>query len=258
LGITASGYYKRKKQSNSKKEELGVICHLIDEIRRDHPRMGLEVIYNKINPKEMGRDKFVRTFRDLGYGVREKRKFIKTTDSSGVKRFDNKIIDLELKGINQCFVSDITYFEMNNQFYYLTFIMDLFNREVVGYSTSKSLRTDDTTLPAVGMLIKNRGAKALEDAIFHSDGGGQYYANDFIHLTQEALKMTPSMGKICFDNPHAERLNGVLKNNYLIPYGPTNFPDLVRKTQKAVFMYNNEKPHKALKGMTPKSYKTVA
>lgn len=258
LEITSSSFYKRKKQSNSKQEELGVICHLIDEIRRDHPKMGLEAIYKKLNPKEMGRDKFVSIFMNLGYGVRQKRKFVKTTDSSGVKRFENRLIDLELNNINQCFVSDITYFEMNGQFYYLTFIMDLFNREVVGYSASNTLRTVDTTIPAIKMLIKNRGIKALNKAIFHSDGGGQYYADAFINLTQKNMKMIPSMGKICFDNPHAERLNGVLKNNYIIPYGPKNFNDLTRKTKKAVYMYNYEKPHKALNGMSPMGFKSVA
>lgn len=258
LEITASGFYKRKKHSKSKKEELGNLILLLEDIRIDHPKMGLEVIYNKIKPKEMGRDKFVRTFLTLGYGVRKTKRFKKTTDSSGVKRFDNYTTNLELNGINQCFVSDITYFEMNNVFYYLTFIMDLFNREVVGYSVSKSLRTNDTTIPAINMLARNRGSNALKGTIFHSDGGGQFYADEFINITRNDLKLIPSMGKSCYDNPHAERLNGVLKNNYIIPYGPVNYNDLKRKTKKAIKMYNYEKPHKALGGMTPMAYKLAS
>ena len=220
--------------------------------------MGLETIYNKIKPSQMGRDKFIKTFQYLGYGVQRKRKFTRTTNSSGVKRFPNKIKTIELKGINQCFVSDITYYDLKNEFYYITFIMDLFNREVVGYSISKSLRTIDTTLVALEMVVRNRGKQNLKNAIFHSDGGGQYYANDFLHRTRKQLKMINSMGKECYENPHAERLNGVLKNDYIIPYGPESLKQLIRMTTKAVKMYNTEKPHKALNGKTPIQCRSAA
>ena len=258
LKITRSGFYKRKKQTKSKKEELGNIIYIVEDIRKDHPRMGLEVIYYKIMPKQMGRDKFVKTMLNLGYGVRKIKNFRITTNSSGVKRFDNHLINIELNGINQCFVSDITYFDLNNKFYYLTFIMDLYNREVVGYSVSKTLRTIDTTIPALKMVIKNRGKQKLNGAIFHSDGGGQYYADEFLKITKSKLNLIPSMGKTCFENPHAERLNGVLKNNYIIPYYPKNFNDLWKKTAKAVKMYNHEKPHNALGGMTPIAFKSAS
>lgn len=258
LQITRSGFYKRKKCFKEKKEELGNLIYLLEDIREGHPRMGLQVIYDKIKPKQMGRDKFVKTFLNLGYGVRRTKCFRRTTDSSGVKRFDNYLANLELNRLNQCFVSDITYFELNNKFCYLTFIMDLFNREVVGYSVSKSLKTVDTTIPAIKMLIRKRGVKALNGAIFHSDGGGQYYADEFLDITKTKLNLTPSMGKTCFENPHAERLNGVLKNNYIIPYRPKNFKDLINKTKKAVKMYNYEKPHEALGGMTPIAFKLAS
>jgi putative transposase len=257
LDISASGFYKRRKQDNHKKEEYGYLVELIDKIREDHPRMGLEKIYGKIKPNVFGRDRFVKKFMELGYGVRKARNYRKTTDSSGVKRFENKIDGIELTGINQCFVCDITYFEMNQRFCYLTFIMDLYNREVVGFSVSKTLRTIDTTLPALLMLVKNRGASSLKGAIFHSDGGGQFYADDFLKLSKVKLGLTPSMGKSCYENPHAERLNGVLKNDYIIPYHPVSFENLIRKTKKAVNMYNYGKPHQALGGMTPMAYKSA-
>jgi putative transposase len=220
--------------------------------------MGLEVIYNKIKPKQMGRDKFIKIFQDLGYGVRRKRRFTKTTQSNGVKRFPNRLEHIELNGINQCFVSDITYYDLKNNFYYITFIMDLYNREVVGFSISKSLRTIDTTLPALEMVVYNRGKNSLKDAIFHSDGGGQYYADVFLKRSNQQLKMINSMGKECYENPHAERLNGVLKNDYIIPYGPQSFKQLIKLTAKAVKMYNTEKPHKALNGKTPIQCRSAA
>ena len=227
-------------------------------MREDHPKMGLEVLYNKINPQEMGRDKFIMTFQNLGYRVRRTRKFTKTTDSSGVKRFPNRLNNIELTGINQCYVSDITYYDINNRFYFITFIMDLFNREVVGFSVSNSLRTVNTTLPALEMVVRKRGKQNLKNAIFHSDGGGQYYADEFLERSKTQLKMINSMGKTCYENPHAERLNGVLKNDYIIPYGPRSFKQLIRLTAKAVKMYNTEKPHKALNGKTPIQCRSAA
>lgn len=103
------------------------------------------------------------------------------------------------------------------------------------------------------MLTRLRGSENLKHAIFHSDGGGQYYSNDFKRLTKE-LKMINSMAENVYENPHAERLNGVIKNNYLYPYGSTNFRSLKKSTKKAVWMYNNEKPHSALNGKTPVNY----
>ena len=102
------------------------------------------------------------------------------------------IKDIEVTRVNQVFVSDITYFDIGPDTYYLTFIMDLFNRGIVGWSESDNLRTESTTLPALHRLIKERGRSNLKGAILHSDGGGQYYCNEFKALTKE-VKMINSM-----------------------------------------------------------------
>ena len=142
---------------------------------------------------------------------------------------------------------------MEDRFYYLTFIMDLYNREIVGYSASDNMRTENTTLPALNKLIRLRGSENLKGSIFHSDGGGQYYSNEFKAVTGD-LEMINSMAEEVFENPHAERLNGIIKNNYLYPYGPTDFKSLKKSLKKAVWMYNNEKPHSSLQGNTPINY----
>jgi transposase InsO family protein len=154
-------------------------------------------------------------------------------------------------------VSDITYYDIGLDTFYLTFIMDIFNREIVGYSDSDNLRTENTTLPALHKVIKERGKANLKGAIMHSDGGGQYYCNEFKSLTKE-LKMINSMTEEkVYENAHAERLNGIIKNNYLYPYGPTNRASLKRLLDKAVFMYNTGKPHKALRKLTPIMFKST-
>jgi transposase InsO family protein len=165
------------------------------------------------------------------------------------------IKDLKVTRVNQVFVSDITYFDIESETYYLTLIMDLFTREIVGWSVSDNLRTENTTIPALMMLIILRGKVNLKGAILHSDGGGQYYCNEFKSLTK-SLEMINSMTEEkVYENSHAERLNGIIKNNYLYPYGPTSLKSLRTLLDKAVLMYNTGKPHKALKKLTPKAFR---
>jgi transposase InsO family protein len=236
-------------------EEQEQLIPLINEIRMDHPRMSARDIYFKLHPRCMGRDQFERFCMDSGYRIMKLRNFRVTTNSLGVTRFPNMIKDIEVTHVNQVFVSDITYFDIGPDTYYLTFIMDLYNREIVGCSASDNLRTESTTLPALHRLINERGRANLKGAIMHSDGGGQYYCKEFKELTK-SLEMINSMTEEkVYENSHAERLNGIIKNNYLYPYGPTNMASLKKLLDKAVFMYNTGKPHKALGKLTPKSFK---
>lgn len=236
-------------------EEQEQLIPLINEIRADHPRMSARDIYLKLKPSCMGRDQFERFCMSSGYRIRQLKNYRVTTNSLGVTRFPNMIKDIEVTRVNQVFVSDITYFDIGPDTYYLTFIMDLFNREIVGWSASDNLRTESTTLPALHRLINERGKTNLTGAIIHSDGGGQYYCKEFKTLTK-SLKMVNSMTEEkVYENSHAERLNGIIKNNYLYPYGPTNMRSLRRLLSKAVLMYNTGKPHKALGKLTPSEFK---
>jgi len=211
-------------------------------------------MYKKIRPETMGRDKFEEYCFSLGLQVTRPRNFRKTTDSTGVVRFLNLIEGREVTGVNRVFVSDITYYEMNNRFSYLTFIMDLYTREIVGYNKSNSLRTTETTLPAIKMMARNIGPAQLEGAIFHSDGGGQFYSKEFLAFSA-TLKMKNSMAKLVYDNSHAERLNGIIKNDYLIPYGPQTDAQLGLDLARAIRNYNTGKPHGSLGGMTPSEFR---
>ena len=238
-------------------EEQEQLIPLINEVRQDHPRMSARDIYLKLKPCCMGRDQFEHFCMDSGYRIKRLKNFRVTTNSLGVTRFENQIKDLKVTGVNQVFVSDITYYEMGLDVYYLTFIMDLYNREVVGWSASDNLRTENTTLPALLRVINERGRANLKGAIIHSDGGGQYYCKEFKKLTKD-LEMINSMTETkVYENSHAERLNGIIKNNYLYPYGPKDMASLKKLLNKAVKMYNTDKPHKALGKMTPTAFRNT-
>jgi putative transposase len=255
VGISKQSYYQMLRRRQYKLEEQEQLIPLINEIRHDHPRMSARDIYLKIKPGCMGRDQFERFCMDSGYRIKKLKNYRVTTNSLGVTRFPNLIKDIKVTRVNQVFVSDITYYEMGLETYYLTLIMDLYNREIVGWSSSDNLRTESTTLPALRRVITERGKSNLKGAILHSDGGGQYYCKEFKVLTKE-LKMANSMTEeTVYENSHAERLNGVIKNNYLYPYAPTNKSSLNRKLERAVLMYNTGKPHSALGKLTPSEFR---
>jgi putative transposase len=243
------------KRRRYKEEEQRQMIPLINEIRKDHPRMSARDMYIKLKPATMGRDQFERFCLESGYRVKKLKNYRVTTNSLGVTRFPNLVKDFKVTSVNQVFVSDITYYEIGDDVYYLTFIMDLFNREISGWSASDNLRTENTTLPALYKVIWTRGGENLKGAIFHSDGGGQYYCNEFKNLTKDlGMKNSMTEEKV-YENSHAERINGTIKNNYLYPYGPKNFTQLKKMLEKAVLMYNTEKPHKALGKSTPSNYR---
>ena len=237
---------ERELKREEEKEQMKVILH---QVRENHPEMGCKALFKRVNPETMGRDKFFEFYRDYGFKITPKKCFRRTTDSTGVVRFPNLIKDRELTGVNQVWVSDITYYEINSKFYYLTFIMDQYSRRIIGYSASKTLKTEDTTIPALKMaMTRIRGDEKVKP-IIHSDGGGQYYSKEFLSLTRGFLRNSMCMN--VYENPHAERINGTIKNSYLKGYNPTNFDELNRKLSKAVYMYNHEKPHSSIHDYTP-------
>lgn len=229
-------------------EEMEQLLILVTQIRQDHPRMSSRQMYRLIRPAYLGRDRFEAFCFENGFKVTVKRSFHRTTNSLGVTRFENLIAGLELTGINQVWASDITYYRIADTFYFLTFILDLYSRMIVGYSVSTNLSTHATTIPALKMALGRR--RITRGQIFHSDGGGQYYCKEWLQLTAQ-YAMKNSMCDTPYENPHAERINGIIKNDYLFGYGPENYEELCSMTLKAVTKYNLEKPHGALGNISP-------
>jgi putative transposase len=177
----------------------------------------------------------------------------RTTDSSGVIRFGDLTIGLKVGRINQLWQSDITYYELGNRFYYITRIQDNFSKLIVGHSVSDDLTMLKTTHAALLVAVKKRKDVTLNGLLLHSDGGGQYYAKIFLELIRK-LNITNSMCTYSWENGMAERLNGVVKNNYLKHRNIKLFSQLVKEVDRTVELYNCEKPHISLKRMTPNEF----
>lgn len=215
--------------------------------------MALRYMYEMIKPEVMGRDKFIAYCTDLGLMQKRKFKPIRTTDSSGVTRFPNLIKALKIVRVDQIWSSDITYYQMGHEVYYITFIIDNYSRLIVGWKVSDGLRTEQTTLPALVMAVKRRKGINLRGLIFHSDGGGQYYAKVFLEYTDNN-GFKNSMCEYAYENGKAERVNGIIKNNYLRHWTCTSKTELIKNVDRACANYNNEKPHKELKMLSPVNF----
>jgi len=250
LGTSKQNVHQRLNRDLTRLEESEQLVSIIRQVREDHPTMGAQALYHKLRPATMGRDRFYDWYRAQRFTIMPEKNWHRTTDSSGVIRFKNLVDGLQVNKVNQVWVSDITYYEMGDQFFYLTFIMDQYSRKIKGFHASRSLRTEETTLPALRMAMRHLDRS--QKPIIHSDGGGQYYSKSFLALTEGCF--INSMGESAYENPHAERLNRTIKNNYLKHYDPDNFEALKKQLARAVKMYNEQKPHKSLRGMTPKQF----
>ena len=250
LGLSKQSVHKSLERENKSRDEQMQLIRIIYDIRQDHPTMGMRDMYYKIGPTSMGRDKFESICIEHKLKSKTSKNYSITTDSTGVIRFDNLLEQCNIKDIDQVWQSDISYFELNGRFYYLTFILDSYSRRILGHQTSKRLLTEHTTLPCLLMAIKTRGVENLEGLIFHSDGGGQYYDQAFLKLTGK-YKMNNSMCEYPWENGKAERINGVIKNNYLKHRSIKTFEDLVKEVDGSVSLYNHEKPHIKLRIKTP-------
>jgi putative transposase len=252
LGISKQAVHQKLERRIRMKREQHNILHLVYEIRSNHPTMGLRDMYYKLDVDTMGRDAFEVMCKQHGLQSRKARNYRRTTDSRGVTRFANLLKEGKnvANAVNKVWVSDITYIGIKDRYYYLTFITDAYSRRILGYQASARLTTESTTLPALKMALRTRRKSQLENLILHSDGGGQYYDKDFLKLTQK-YKIRNSMCEYAWENGKAERLNGVIKNNYLEHKSISSFEQLQRELVKIVQLYNIDKPHCKLGRMSP-------
>lgn len=252
MGLTKQAFHQRMDRYLEERSVEEQILMLVHRVRQDHPTMGLRDIYYKTDPTGIGRDRFELLCRQSGLMVERPRNWRRTTDSSGVVRFENLLTGLIINKPNQVWQSDITYFELNGRFYYITFIIDAFTRVIVGHAVSQRLMTEQTTLPALQKALKSRLDLniSIHALIFHSDGGGQYYDKGFLELTRKH-KITNSMCQYPWENGKAERINGVIKNNYLTHRVILSFEELQSEVDRSVLLYNGEKPHIGLQRKSP-------
>lgn len=255
LGLSKQAVYQSRKRQERFDKELNDLIYQVDLIREDHPGCGLEKLYKILQPQTMGRDKFCEIFMDLGYRVKRIKNYTRTTVPAWFD-YPNLIEGMAVTRPYQVLQSDITYFDISGQFYYLVFIIDVYTREILGYNVGDNMRTQ-CNIDAMTMALKKIPKDIRGDMIHHSDRGSQYGSKEYLRLLEEN-GIRVSMGERAQDNAFAERVNGTIKNEYLKQWYIPDFKTLKQRTRKAVNHYNKERLHLAFNNeYSPLGFKEI-
>jgi len=229
---------------------------MVKAIRERHPRMGSRPLFYALQITDMGINRFEHLISGSGLGIELKRLWIKTTNSNhNYYKYGNLTNGLVLNNIDQLWVSDITYWIEQGKHYYLLFILDVYCRQILGYTASENMYAVNN-LKALEISCQKRGKRQFEQLIHHSDKGSQYCSLDYVKALKKA-NISISMAGNSLENPYAERLNGIIKNDYLQYYDTSSFGKLCKSLDKVVWLYNNERPHSELDNMTPVAFENL-
>lgn len=248
IGISKQAVHQQSKKQNIYDNKIANLLLEIDELRSEHSGCGVEKMYYSLNPDFIGRDNFIETFMDLGYRVKRIKNYHRTTIPISFK-FPNLIEGLILRSKNMLWQSDITYFDIKGKFYYIVFIIDVYTRYIVGYAVSKTLRAE-ANIRALKTATKDHGYPMIH----HSDRGSQYIEKRYTKMLRDH-NCKISMGLKAQDNAYAERINGIIKNEYLKYKSIDTFDQLKKEVKKAVIHYNFKRPHYSLPNrLTPAGF----
>lgn len=260
FGITRQAYYQNEWKGIDISIEEEVLLKEVSAIRENHKRMGTRKLYEKLGPFmlehqiKMGRDGLFDLLSAHHMLVRKRKRRIQTTQSQHwLRKYSNLIRGFIPTAPNQLWVSDITYWKVNGNHFYISFITDAFSHKVVGYHVAKTLETIETVqalkMALSGFLGKPESPFKL---IHHSDRGVQYCSHEYVKLLQDnhiQISMTENGDPL--ENAIAERLNGILKDEYLLDSPVKSLDDAKRTLAKAVYLYNEDRPHMSIGNQYP-------
>jgi len=250
FGISRQGYYKQKQSYNLRQQQAEKIILRVQDIRRQMPRLGTRKLYHLLRGDlPIGRDKLFSILRANKMLVKPQRSYTKTTMSKHwLHKHPNLLKERDISGAQQVYVSDITYIKSKERTHYLSLVTDAYSMKIVGYHLSDDLSAE-SVVRAIQMAVKGRNKKI--PLIHHSDRGLQYCSDVYQRLLTK-YNITASMtdGYDCYQNALAERVNGILKQEFLFNKCK-NHKELIALVRESIDIYNNKRPHLALKMKTP-------
>jgi putative transposase len=258
FGITRQAYYQNNWNDVAAGFETALIIQQVQNIRNSHPKIGTRKLYEMLQSfiKEhrikMGRDALFTILSNNNMLIRKRKRSIRTTQSyHRYRKYPNLIRDFVPTAINQLWVSDITYWKVDEKYDYISFITDAYSRKIVGYNVAETLEAVES-IQALQMAFSALGAESHLQLTHHSDRGIQYCCNQYVKLLQDYkvnISMTEKGDPL--ENAIAERLNGIMKMEYLENYDVRTIKDAKTLLKKVVALYNNERPHMSIGNLTP-------
>jgi len=250
FGISRQAYYKQIHSHKQKQAYAESVISKVQNIRISMPRIGTRKLHYLLAPSlSIGRDKLFKILKANKMLIKPVRSYTKTTMSKHwMYKHPNLVKDMTVYRPEQVFVSDITYIKSKQKTHYLSLVTDAYSRRIVGYHLSDDLGAESVS-KALRMAIKNRIYN--NSLIHHSDRGLQYCSELYQKILAKNM-ITSSMtdGYDCYQNAMAERINGILKQEFLFTKC-NNYHELSLLIKQSVYIYNNTRPHLALKMKTP-------
>lgn len=241
-GLTKQAVYRFDERQRIYNEQFSKLWLAVDQLKSEHPGCGVEKMYYTLKPDLMGRDKFIEVFMSLGYRVRKMKNYHRTTIPTHIK-YPNLIEGLVVSDLNTVWQSDITYYQLGNHYYYIVLITDIYSRKIVAYKLSTHMRAE-ANVEALKSALKQRDPPLIH----HSDRGSQYTSKEYVEILK-ANNTSISMGMKAQDNAYIERVNGIIKNEYLKRKPIKTFNELQAELIKAVKHYNVRRKHRSLPNM---------
>jgi len=259
LKVSVSGYYKWKHRAPSEREKYNE--YLVNEIRQVYgtskKRYGSPRITKELKMKgiKVSQPLVAKLMRKEKMQSVVKRKFKVTTDSShNYPVVENKLMrEFTVEKSNVAWVSDLTYVRTKEGWLYLTTVIDLFDRKVIGWALSETMKAKDTAIPALRMARLNRPLNCEQKLIFHSDRGIQYACEEFVNEIKRTPNIERSMSRKgnCWDNAVAESFFKSLKVELIYQ----NRYETRKQAELSIFeyiegFYNQNRRHKQLNNLT--------
>jgi len=256
FGKTRQAYYKRKKETYKESLNEDLVLTVVRKIRETQKRTGgrklLEMVRERVDQEQMmGRDEFFNLLRSHGLLVR-KRKFRAVTTNSfhWLHKYPNLIKALIPERPNYVWVSDITYIKTDLGFLYLYLITDAYSRKIIGWQLSDNLGSDNAILAlymAISQLPANYG-----EIIHHSDRGIQYCSLKYVKILEtHGIKISMTENGDPYENAIAERVNGILKTEWLYDMHLHNYTEAMEAVKQIIRIYNTERLHSSIEMLTP-------
>lgn len=260
LGHARSAYYEsRDNRQGLLLKSRSVEAFILERtaaIRREMPRIGGHKLYYLIKQDaagcgyKFGEKKLFSVLREHGLLVKKRKKHVFTTDSSHWRnQFDNLIEETKAGRPEQIWVADITYFRTSAGCLYGHLVTDAYSKKLMGWAVSEDMAAASTLL-ALKMAIKNRAYDG--PLIHHSDRGAQYLSELYTgHLKKHGILISVTQNGSPYDNPVAERINGILKGEFGFDGNVKNLEHARELLEKAVHIYNDKRPHFSNHMLTP-------
>jgi putative transposase len=259
FGKSRQAFYDHSWRHNDEQLHEAWIIDRVKAVRLTMPGIGCQKLFIVLKGElrehgiQIGRDNFYKLLKRHELLIKRRKRYAQTTQSyHRFKKWDDLTINLCVGSVEELWVSDITYLRTETGFVYLSLITDVYSRKIVGYHLSQKLKVEGCIIAlnkAIASLSQSGHHRSL---IHHSDRGIQYCCDPYISILQKnEIRISMTQSGSPYDNAIAERVNGILKQQFCLDKVFENYGASVDAVSKAIDGYNRLRPHASISNLTP-------